>query len=151
MVVFFSKILLYYFFKRHPLNLNLYFTIKPIGICYIFFQKKWQRYINTCFTNERFQLKRVLKFFDKTYKLELKMGSFHYGKLGRGSSASVPYLVMTLMVEPSKHSLCHDERYLNLWIRDLSGFFFLIINNWKWKLVYLTNLAVSLHLKSKLI
>lgn len=26
---------------------------------------------------------------------------------------------MPLTVEPSKPRLCHDERYLNLWIRDL--------------------------------
>ena len=30
-----------------------------------------------------------------------------------------PHLVLPLTVEPSKLRLCHDERYLNLWIRDL--------------------------------
>ena len=30
-----------------------------------------------------------------------------------------PYLVLPLNVEPTKPRLCHDERYLNLWIRDL--------------------------------
>ena len=30
-----------------------------------------------------------------------------------------PQLVLPLTVEPSKPRLCHDERYLNLWIRDL--------------------------------
>ena len=30
-----------------------------------------------------------------------------------------PYLVLPLTVEPTKPRLCHDERYLNLWIRDL--------------------------------
>ena len=30
-----------------------------------------------------------------------------------------PYLVLPLAVEPTKPRLCHDERYLNLWIRDL--------------------------------
>ena len=29
------------------------------------------------------------------------------------------YLVLPLTVEPTKPRLCHDERYLNLWIRDL--------------------------------
>ena len=30
-----------------------------------------------------------------------------------------PHLVLLLTVEPTKPRLCHDERYLNLWIRDL--------------------------------
>ena len=30
-----------------------------------------------------------------------------------------PHLVLSLTVEPSKPRLCHDERYLILWIRDL--------------------------------
>lgn len=30
-----------------------------------------------------------------------------------------PRLVLPLTVEPTKPRLCHDERYLNLWIRDL--------------------------------
>ena len=30
-----------------------------------------------------------------------------------------PYLVMPLTVEPTKPRLCHDERYLNLWMRDM--------------------------------
>ena len=32
---------------------------------------------------------------------------------------ALPYLVLPLTVEPTKPRLCHDERYLNLWIRDL--------------------------------
>ena len=31
-----------------------------------------------------------------------------------------PRLVFPLTVEPSKPQLCHDKRYLNLWIRDLT-------------------------------
>ena len=30
-----------------------------------------------------------------------------------------PYLVLPSTVEPTKPRLCHYERYLNLWIRDL--------------------------------
>ena len=30
-----------------------------------------------------------------------------------------PHLVLPLTVEPSKPRLCHDERFLNLWVRDL--------------------------------
>ena len=32
---------------------------------------------------------------------------------------SPPHLVLPLTVEPSKPRLCHDERFLNRWIRDL--------------------------------
>ena len=30
-----------------------------------------------------------------------------------------PYLVIPITVEPSEPRMCHDERFLNLWIRDL--------------------------------
>lgn len=30
-----------------------------------------------------------------------------------------PYLVMPITVEPSEPRMCHDKRFLNLWIRDL--------------------------------
>ena len=39
-----------------------------------------------------------------------------WGEIGQ---VSPPYLVLPLTVEPSKPRLCHDERYLNLWIKDL--------------------------------
>ena len=39
-----------------------------------------------------------------------------WGEIGR---VSPPYLVLPLTVEPSKPRPCHDERYLNLWIKDL--------------------------------
>ncbi|KAJ8300402.1 LOW QUALITY PROTEIN: hypothetical protein KUTeg_021921 [Tegillarca granosa] len=38
-----------------------------------------------------------------------------WGKVGK---CEPPYLVLPLTVEPSKPRLCHDERYLNLWIVD---------------------------------
>ena len=39
-----------------------------------------------------------------------------WGQIGR---VSPPNLVLPLTIEPSKPRLCHDERYLNLWIKDL--------------------------------
>ena len=39
-----------------------------------------------------------------------------WGEIGQ---VSLPYLVLPLTVEPSKPCLCHDKRYLNLWIKDL--------------------------------
>ena len=38
---------------------------------------------------------------------------------GRVSEVTPPHLVLPLTVEPSKPRLCHDERFLNLWIKDL--------------------------------
>jgi hypothetical protein len=38
-----------------------------------------------------------------------------WGKVG---VCDPPYLVMPLTVEPTKPRLCHDERYLNLWVED---------------------------------
>ena len=39
-----------------------------------------------------------------------------WGKVGE---VSPPHLVMPITVESSKPRMCHDERFLNLWIRDL--------------------------------
>jgi hypothetical protein len=39
--------------------------------------------------------------------------------LGKVGDVPPPHLVMPLTIEPSKLRMCHDERFLNLWIRDL--------------------------------
>ena len=38
---------------------------------------------------------------------------------GEVGVVSPPHLVLPITIEPSKPRLCHDERFLNLWIRDL--------------------------------
>ena len=38
---------------------------------------------------------------------------------GRVGEVTFPHLVLPLTVEPSKPRLCHDERFLNLWVKDL--------------------------------
>ena len=38
--------------------------------------------------------------------------------LGRVGEIDPPHLVLPLTVEPSKPRLCHDARFLNLWMRD---------------------------------
>lgn len=57
------------------------------------------------------------QFVSKTIINWLASGvlSFH----GRKGNCDPPHLVLPLTVEPSKPRLCHDERFLNLWIRDL--------------------------------
>ena len=37
---------------------------------------------------------------------------------GRVGQVEAPHLVMPITVEPSKPRMCHDERFLNLWIKD---------------------------------
>ena len=39
--------------------------------------------------------------------------------IGHVTECEPPHLVMPLTVEPSKPRLCHDERFLNLWIKDM--------------------------------
>ena len=38
--------------------------------------------------------------------------------VGRFGLVKRPYLVLPLTVEPSKPRLCHDARFLNLWMQD---------------------------------
>jgi hypothetical protein len=56
------------------------------------------------------------KFIAKTLEERLKNGSLTL--LGKVGECDPPYLVLPLTIEPSKPRLCHDERYLNLWIVD---------------------------------
>ena len=39
---------------------------------------------------------------------------------GEVGVVSPPHLVLPITIEPSKPRLCHEERFLNLWISDLS-------------------------------
>ena len=56
-------------------------------------------------------------FISSTILERVKNGSLLvWGRIGE---VEPPHLVMPLTVEPSKPRLCHDERFLNLWIRDL--------------------------------
>ncbi|VDI64552.1 Hypothetical predicted protein, partial [Mytilus galloprovincialis] len=38
--------------------------------------------------------------------------------VGKVGQCQPPYLVMPITIEPSKPRMCHDERFLNLWIKD---------------------------------
>ena len=61
---------------------------------------------------------RHLNRFHWHYSLSLRLSGC-YQILGKIGECSPPHLVLPLTVEPSKLRLCHDERFLNLWIRDL--------------------------------
>lgn len=55
-------------------------------------------------------------FIKETLSDRVRNGSLLvWGKVG---SCLPPHLVMPLTVEPTKPRLCHDERFLNLWIVD---------------------------------
>ena len=41
------------------------------------------------------------------------------GVIGKVYDSAPPFLVMPLTVEPNKPRLCHDERYLNCWVKDM--------------------------------
>ena len=57
------------------------------------------------------------EFIPETILERVANGSLSvWGKVGE---VSPPYLVMPITVEPSKPRVCHDERFLNLWIKDL--------------------------------
>lgn len=57
------------------------------------------------------------EFISKTILERVANGSLSvWGKVGE---VSPPHLVMPITIEPSKPRMCHDERFLNLWIKDL--------------------------------
>ena len=38
---------------------------------------------------------------------------------GMVGEVALPEVVMSLIVEPTKPCLCHEERFLNLWVNDM--------------------------------
>lgn len=56
-------------------------------------------------------------FIDATIRERVRTGSLlFWGYVGQ---VEPPHLVMPITIEPTKPRMCHDERFLNLWIRDL--------------------------------
>ena len=45
-------------------------------------------------------------------------GDWALSLVGRVGKVTPPHIVLPLTVEPSKPCLCHDARYLNLWMKD---------------------------------
>ncbi|CAB4005805.1 Hypothetical predicted protein, partial [Paramuricea clavata] len=56
------------------------------------------------------------EFIRTTLLAQIQTGAISL--LGRVSEASPPYLILPLTVEPMKPRLCHDARFLNLWMTD---------------------------------
>lgn len=56
------------------------------------------------------------EFISSTIIDRVKNGSLVFW--GRVGQVKAPHLVMPITVEPSKPRMCHDERFLNLWIKD---------------------------------
>ena len=55
-------------------------------------------------------------FISKTIVDRVRNGSLRI--VGKVGSCSPPHLVLPITIEPSKPRMCHDERFLNLWIKD---------------------------------
>ena len=51
-------------------------------------------------------------------ELEKRLSNGALTLLGKLGECPLPRLIMPLTVEPSKPRLCHDERFLNLWVKD---------------------------------
>ena len=70
---------------------------------------------SACFPNSK-SCEEFTDFISSTLSQRLANGSISvWGKVGE---CTPPYLVMPLTVEPTKPRLCHDERFLNLWVKD---------------------------------
>lgn len=68
------------------------------------------------FPNAR-NCKKYVQFISTELKERIKSGAVKL--LGRVGECKLPRVIMPLTVEPTKPRLCHDERYINLWIKDL--------------------------------
>lgn len=56
-------------------------------------------------------------FITDTILQRVKNGSLKFW--GRVNKVKPPHLVMPITIEPQKPRMCHDERFLNLWVKDL--------------------------------
>ena len=69
---------------------------------------------------EYFQNAKICKnhteFIVKTLEERIENGSLSV--LGRVGEVDPPFLILPITVEPTKPRMCHDERFLNLWICD---------------------------------
>ena len=71
--------------------------------------------LSACFPNSK-SCEEFTDFISSTISQRLANGSISlWGKVGE---CTPPYLVMPLTVEATKPRLCHDERFLNLWVKD---------------------------------
>ena len=61
--------------------------------------------------------KPFVSFVEETLVAHLRSGAISL--LGRAGVVDPPFIVLPLTVEPTKPRLCHDARYLNLWMRDM--------------------------------
>ena len=57
-----------------------------------------------------------VNFIQKTLMDRLRTGAISW--LSRVGEVEPPFLVLPLTVEPTKPRLCHDARFLNLWMED---------------------------------
>lgn len=61
--------------------------------------------------------KTFVSFVEDTLIAQLKSGAISL--LGKVGVVDPLFIVLPLTIEPTKPRLCHDTRYLNLWMRDM--------------------------------
>ena len=75
-------------------------------------------FLQKCISENSNSCKAYVKFITDTIYERVANGSMRvWGKVGIDEP---PHLVLPLTVEPNKPRLCHDERFLNLWVCDKS-------------------------------
>ncbi|KAK3747007.1 hypothetical protein QZH41_011964, partial [Actinostola sp. cb2023] len=77
---------------------------------------KFFRHFRGSFQGRQFDSDITPPFIDNTLLERVLNGSISV--VGKVGEVNAPYLVMPLTVEPTKPRLCHDNRYLNLWMVD---------------------------------
>ena len=82
---------------------------------------KGKQYSSECPPLEHFKnnlsCKPLADFVRRTFIYRLQTGAISL--VGRVEEVNRPHLVLPLTVEPSKPTLCHDARFLNLWMKDM--------------------------------
>lgn len=68
-----------------------------------------------CFSNAP-SCKSFTYFISSTIMERVKNGSLRI--VGRVGDCEPPHLVLPITIEPNKPRMCHDERFLNCWIKD---------------------------------
>ena len=68
-----------------------------------------------CILTMHLTVRTMWSLLSPLFKIVSKMNLYVWGRVG---CCDPPNLVMPLTVEVTKPRLCHDERFLNLWVID---------------------------------
>ena len=111
--------------KKTYINKTVCLCVADVGI-FEYFQPfsgnfKRKQYSSERPPSEHFKnnlsCKPLADFARRTLIDRLQMGAISL--VGKVGEVNPPHLVLPLTVEPSKPRLCHDARFLNLWMKDM--------------------------------